>query len=218
MTLIALMIVIIPLIKNQKTAYVTAIVVTMSLPILSFILYLHWGSSEKLERYWLLQRQEVLVKADIAKIKNPHQLVDQLRAHLEAHPNSPKGWYLLGQIYLKIGEYQKSLSASEKAYQLKSDNSIYVAGYAEALYLNNKPLSSKVIALLNKSVKKQGVNIATINILAVNAYNHQHYMEAIRYWERLIPLFQPGSRDDRALLKMIARAQNELKKVESSRH
>jgi len=211
MTLIALAIAILPLMKKQKPSYRIAIVLTLGLPLLSLMLYLHWGSSRKLEQYWLLQKQSALVKAEMAKIKSPLQAIKQLQAHLEAHPNSPKGWYLLGQIYLKMQYYQKALLAFKQAYQLKPNNATYLTGYAKAIYLNNKQLSTKIVALLENIVDQDAHNIIAINLLAINAYKQKYYLQAIRYWERLIPLFEPRSRDGRALLTMIARAQKQLK-------
>lgn len=218
MTLAALGMVILPLIKQKKPAYRIAIILTLGMPLLSLTLYLHWGSSEKLEQYWLLKRQAALVKIEMAKIKNPIQVIDQLKAHLKAHPDSPKGWYLLGRIYLHMRYYQKSLLAFKKAYRLKPDNFGYAIEYVKASFLINKRLSPTMITLLKNSVKQNSNNISAINLLAINAYNNKHYGQAIEYWEHLIPLFEPGSRDSQVLLTMIARAQEKLKKGESSHH
>lgn len=214
MALIAVLFIAIPLFKKPslKPASKSAILVILCLPIFAFLLYLHWGSSEKLKEYWVIQDRAEQVKQELAKYKNPQQVINRLKAHLNQFPNSAKGWYLLGRIYLTTQHYHQSVKALAKANRLDPNNIKIATVYAQALFFDNhRQLSKKALMLLERVVSQSPNNINANNLLAINAYNQGHYQQAIEYWEKLLPLFEPGSKDSQALLSMIARAEKQLK-------
>ena len=210
LTLIALLFVIIPLIKHK--AIFTAIVIFILLPLVTGVLYFHWGNARSSLNYVLHQQQTLRVKAELAKIKNPQQVVDQLKAYLQGHPNSPKGWYLLGKIYLTQNNYPEALAALTHAHEQAADNIDYSTAYAMAVFFTNqKQLTPVTKQLLEQVLLQSPNNVAATNLLAIDAYNQGQYSQAIHYWEKLIPLFDPQSEDERLLLQMISRAQKQLK-------
>lgn len=214
MTLLAASFLVVPLLKGRgKRAYWSAAVVAVCFPVLTVMLYYHWGASNQLENYWALKSQAVKVKAELAKIKNPQQIIDQLKSHLQARPNSSKGWYLLGKLYLTTGRYAPSVTALAKAYRLNPSNLDYKVAYSEALFFNNhRQLTPQAMQLLKSVIARSPNNVAAINLLAINAYRLGHYQQAVDDWEKLIPMFQVGSRDREVLLSMIAKAQKHLKR------
>lgn len=48
-----------------------------------------------------------------------NQLITELQAHLQVDPNSSKGWYLLGKLYLSQNRITEANAAFAKAEALK---------------------------------------------------------------------------------------------------
>lgn len=208
MTLIAVAILAFPLRKKAK--YLPAMF-TIALPVVALTLYWHLGASQKLEHYWTLKREAKEVKLELSKIKSPMQVVDHLKAYLHLHPNSPRGWYLLGNLYFGQRQYSAALVASRKAYTLKPLNTQYAVAYAQASFFQNgRRLRPDILNLLKRIVIKAPRNVTAINLLAIHFYLQKDYKNAVQYWEKLLPLFAAGSPDQKILLSMIASAQKKI--------
>lgn len=211
LTVVALLPAIIPLIK-RKSIY-TAIAISILLPVISVSLYFYWCNPKDLLTYAAEKQRATQVKAELAKIKNPQQVITQLKNYLTTHPQSPKGWYLLGKIYLSQNHYQEALVALTNAHNQDPNNIEYTTVYVMATFFTNK----KQLTLPNKQLLIQVINqtpnnVAALNLLAIDAYNRREYKTAIQYWEKLIPLFDPQSEDEKILLQMISQAQKKLMK------
>jgi len=209
MTLIAVTILIFPIRKKYKFLPMMLLIM---LPILAFSLYWRMGSSQKLQHYWVLKQESKQVKIALSKIKNPQEVVDQLNAYLQVHPVNPKGWYLLGKVYYGERRYSEAMVALQKAHQQQRSNIQYAVAYAQASFFHNgRRLTPNVLKLVKHIVTIAPSNVSAINLLAINAYVQKNYINAVRYWEKLLPLFQVGSPDQKMLLSMIAGAQKKMK-------
>jgi len=214
MLMLALAFVLVPLWSGRegvRPAKLTGVMVLVALSIVAMGIYWKVGNSQALLHYWVLRKEAKAVHAQLAKIKNPMQIVDELKAHLRSHPNSPRGWYLLGQLELGIHYYSKAYHALAIAHHLQPRNDLYSVSYAQAAFFSHgRHLTPKMEQLLKGVITRHPNNVAAINLLAINAYLEHRYQIAVNYWERLIPLFPMGSQDSRMLLTMIARAQHQL--------
>lgn len=209
MTLLALYFAVYPLLKKASPLWLG--VVFVALPVFSLTVYLHFGTSQKLEQYWALVQKAKQVKTELAQLKSPQVVIKQLEAHLTQQPESARGWYLLGKLYLNEQVYSKAYRALNLAHDLKPQNTTYAVAYAQAAFFyHHKTLRDKEKAVLENVIARAPDNINAINLLAINAYTHKNYAQAVRYWEKMIPLFAPKSDDRKALLMMIARAQKKL--------
>ncbi len=187
----------------------------IALALVAFILYWHLGASKKLQHYWTLQREANQVKLELSKVKNPKQVVDKLKSYLRSHPNSPKGWYLLGRIHLTQRQYPEALLAFQKAHRQKPANTDYTVAFVQASFFENRrQLRPNVQMMLKRIIAQHPANIGATNLLAIDAYLKGDYRLALKYWEKILPLFQVGSRDQKVLLSMIAEAQKKLKRRE----
>ena len=205
MTLIAMLIVVFPIRKKQK--YLPAMLV-IALPVIAMMLYWHLGSSQQLQHYWVLKREAKQAKIELSAVKNPAQIVDQLKSYLRLHPNSPKGWYLLGKLYFRQRRYSEALAATQTAHEQEPSNTQYTLAYAQASFFQQgRRLTPSILKMLKRTVAKEPHNVSAINLLAIHFYLRKEYKIAVQYWERLLPLFQVGSSDQKILLSMIARAQ-----------
>ena len=207
MTLMAVAWVVLPLLKQRM--FITSLLLMILLPAFSLMLYFYCGNSRGLLDYFFHIQQETVIKAEL---KNPQAVVDALKAYLDSHPHSPQGWYLLGKMFLNAGDYKRAVDALNNAHSQASENIDYATAYAEALFFNHqRRLVPEAQQLLLQVLQRDTNNIAANNLLAINAYNVGQYHKAIHYWEKLIPLFDLQSKDEKMLLQMIYRAQQKLK-------
>ena len=83
-------------------------IVLFGFPVIALGLYLSFGDSRRLAQVWAAQRQNGEVAQQMAKIKDPQELITQLRDHLRQDPRSGEGWYLLGKLYLDLHRYAEA--------------------------------------------------------------------------------------------------------------
>lgn len=208
MTMGALAFVLWPIWKRHRFIALTLLI---ALPGVATLLYFHWGASDQLSHYWVLKTQAQAVESELADINTSDEVIEKLLAHLKQDPNSAKGWYLLGRLYLDTGRYEESEKAMFKAHRLKPDSDPYTVAYAQAWFFNhNQRLSPGLRAAVHDVLNRSSNNSAAINLLALDAYQQKQYSKAIAYWEGLIPQFPAGSRDRTVLLKMISQAQEKM--------
>ena len=207
MLIIALGIIVYPLRGAKTIAFVTSVIIA----VLALCIYAHIGSYKALRQYWRIQAESTQVKAALAKIKSPQQLIDQLQQHLTQDPNSAEGWFLLGKLYVDTGQVLLAQKALSRSYQLSPHNVDYVLTYVQAdFFANGRKLSPDDVALLAPILKRDPNNVNAINLLAIDAYLQHHYQTAVSYWERLLLIFPPDSADSKAVLQMIAKAQKNI--------
>jgi len=208
MTLIAVGFVLWPLWRQAKPAKITGLILLIAIPLFAVSLYWHFGASRELANYWNLKREAVIVKAEMQKIKNVEQLVDQLKAHLQQDPGSAKGWYLLGRLYMGQQHFIQAQTVFNKAYQLEPKNNEYAIAFAEATFFaKNRRLDNQTRELLRQVIQRDPTAISAMNLVAIDAFETKHYHQAIQQWEAMLPLFAVGSPESKMILTMIAKAQ-----------
>jgi len=104
--------------KFEKGALILSIV----LPALALTLYLFLGSSPTLKNFRWVQNQVAVVKADMRRFGNLNKLTLKLEQHMKQHPNSSRGWFLLGRLYLAEHHYQKAVLVLKRADKLQPNN------------------------------------------------------------------------------------------------
>jgi len=189
--------------------------ILISVPVLALGLYWKLGAWRELDHYWMQKQQAVLVKNALAQIKDPQQLVEQLKQFLQTHSHDAKGWHLLGNLYMHQDNYPGAVQAFAYAVKNDAEKIEYKVSYAQALFfVNDNKLTDQAQLLLKQVLLKEPNHIDAMNLLAINAYNQHQYQRALNYWEKLVAFFPPESRDAQVLYSMIAKAQKALAKHE----
>ena len=198
---------------RDQPSYKTALLLLIVFPVAALLLYLHWGASQKLQQAELLQKRVAVVKAEIEKTGSPIAIIDALKSRLQQHPQSARGWFLLGRLYMSNQQYQDAVEVFAKANQLQPKQPGIMVSYVQAQFFSDqrvlKPAGRK---LIQQALSIQPNNINAINLLAVDAYNHNDYQKALRYWLRLMPLIPPHTKDAKVLNAMIEKAQTAMAK------
>lgn len=193
----------IPVSRCAKVGFIT-------FPLFAVGLYLVFGGSAELQKFWAWQQQKLEVQQAMAKLKSPQELIDHLRDHLSQNPQSAEGWYLLGKLYLDQRQYADAESALNQAHQLQPQSSETVLALAKANFFNHQGhLTPAMAALLTSVLKSLPEPVDALNLLAVNAYRQKDFRQAVSLWQQALSLVPPDSPDSRTLLGMINQAQHQ---------
>lgn len=162
--------------------------------------YMYWGSFGLWRAHQHALRAQQMAEQIMHSINGPKELIAKLRAKLTDGPQSAKGWYLLGRLYLSQGESAAAVSAFAKAYAFKPQNTRFAVNYAQSLWENNHQQFNPEIRKIFSQVLKQNPNQAdALAMLAVDAYARGDYPLARTCWKRLLTLVPEGSEEAKAI-------------------
>jgi cytochrome c-type biogenesis protein CcmH len=195
---------------DNRPSRILAFILLITLPLIAGGWYWQGGNSQGVTQWRAAQQQDALVKAEIAKLGSAEQIALALRARLQQDPQSAKGWYLLGSLYLDLQHYPQAIEALERANQLQPNDATILVKYAAALFFAHHTLDTQAHLLLDRALQIKPHDVNALNLLAAGAYQAGDYATAIRYWEQLLSQFSANSEDGKALLAMIAQAQKKL--------
>ena len=170
-------------------------------PVLGLSLYLHFGSSDKVE----LTRE----------FSQPPQSLEEMVARLEraaaAQPDSAEGLYFLGRAYMAQNRPADAARVFERAANLAGRQPELLGQWAQAQYFaDDKKWSDKIQALTDEALKADPKEVTSLGLLGIAAFEDQRFQEAIGYWQRLMNELPEGDASRAALEGGIAKAREQL--------
>ncbi len=172
---------------SKKQLYFSMIVLSLAMISGSYVFYQKVGGEKQLLAWQQGVEQQQRLQKELAKFKNPDQLIEKFKQHLQQQPDSGKGWYLLGRLYITSNRIDEATAAFAKAYQLQPENMDALWQYAQTLYFKEQQnITPQIKSLINTVLQQQPGHPGAINLLAVAAYKNQSYQEAISYWQQLL--------------------------------
>ncbi|MBO4969100.1 MAG: c-type cytochrome biogenesis protein CcmI [Pseudomonas sp.] len=170
-------------------------------PVLGLSLYLHFGSSDKVE----LTRE----------FSQPPQSLEEMVARLEraaaAQPDSAEGLYFLGRAYMTQNRPADAARVFERAANLAGRQPELLGQWAQAQYFaDDKKWSDKLQALTDEALKADPKEVTSLGLLGIAAFEDQRFEQAIGYWQRLMTELPEGDASRAALEGGIAKAREQL--------
>ena len=170
-------------------------------PVLGLGLYLHFGSSDKVE----LTRE----------FSQPPQSLEEMVARLEraaaAQPDSAEGLYFLGRAYMAQNRPAEAAKVFERAANLAGRQPELLGQWAQAKYFaDNKKWSDTLQALTDEALKADPKEVTSLGLLGIAAFEERRFQEAIGYWQRLMDELPEGDASRSALEGGIAKAREQL--------
>lgn len=173
--------------------------------------YFCWGSFPQWQKYLQDTHAQVLAQQMLKSVKSPQELITKLKAKLENRPESAKGWYLLGRLYISQNDHQLASQAFAKAYRLKPKEEQFAVNYAHSLWQkNNQQFNPEIIGIFDTLLKNNPNQPDALAMLAMNAFLSKAYEDSIDYWQRLLSLAPEQSEEALAIRKAIAKAQEHI--------
>lgn len=170
-------------------------------PVLGLGLYLHFGSSDKVE----LTRE----------FSQPPQSLEEMVARLEraaaAQPDSAEGLYFLGRAYMAQNRPAEAAKVFERAANLAERQPELLGQWAQAKYFaDDKKWSDTLQALTDEALKADPKEVTSLGLLGIAAFEERRFQEAIGYWQRLMDELPEGDASRSALEGGIAKAREQL--------
>lgn len=202
----ALLILLYPFHQQKKQAVTWVLSVMLVLAVVT--LYHQWGGWQAWQDFQEQQVKAKLAKQLMKQYKTPTALIDSLRQKVLQHPNSAKGWYLLGRLYASQNEWHSAHQCFMKALRLQPEDEQYVVNDSYARWqLNQQRFNKNIRRALHRLLLKNPQQPDALALLAMDAYQQKHYRQAILYWQSLLRMTPPESEAALAIRKAIARAQ-----------
>lgn len=160
-----------------------ALAVGAGVTIMTLALYLTLGSPQ-------MPDQPLSARAgEIARWAEFRGLVEELEARLAADPAQPKGWEILAQSYLRLGNVDGAIEAFGKAAETSAADE--AAGYrvAQAQTLIDRDggvIGAAAREILAKALSADPRNVLARYMAALGADQAGAYDEAIERWQALL--------------------------------
>ncbi|GKW40415.1 MULTISPECIES: c-type cytochrome biogenesis protein CcmI [Pectobacterium] len=124
-----------------------------------------------------------------------------LRSQLETQPDNAQDWWMLGRIAGLLNNYDMSVQAFAKAFQLDPKNTDLALDYADLLSRSTDPRDSQRGGdMLRELMNSGSTNVRVLSLLAFNAYEAQRYQDAIDAWQMMLKLL-PQNDTRRAVIE-----------------
>jgi cytochrome c-type biogenesis protein CcmH len=173
----------------------TALLIALAVPLLAGVLYAALGQPAALDP---VARQGT-TQPDVDK------MVATLAARLEAKPDDPKGWAVLGRSYRVMGRMPDAQKAFERIGPELDRDPVLLAEYADVLAANNNGnLEGKPMDAVARALKLDPENPMALALSATAAFNRKDITTAVAQWERLLKNLPPGSEDAKWVQNQLA--------------
>lgn len=150
-------------------------------------LYWYWGAGDQVILAHQIKKEVKKIKTEVAKTGSMRVLIERLKTRVDQTPDDPKGWFLLGNLYLNNQQIDEAVNSFAKANNLKPNDVDIMTKYAEALFLkNNRKINKEAQLLIDKVLKNDLQNINALNMIAIDAFQRGDKKTAKEYWKKVL--------------------------------
>jgi len=176
-----------PVIRGRKSAMAVALVAILLIPAATVYLYERWGAMDRVEQFITM---EEMGATDGFRQAQMIELSGQLRDRLEASPDNPDGWAMLGRTYMRLERYDDAAWAFRQlANNVSDDERAEAVAYglsAQALFFGSQgAMTEEVTAAIEQARDLNPDEVNALGLLGINAFSQENYREAIEFWERI---------------------------------
>ncbi|EHZ7123448.1 c-type cytochrome biogenesis protein CcmI [Vibrio vulnificus] len=134
-----------------------------------------------------------------------------LRTRLHYQPDDATGWLLLGRIALANRDVNTAIDAMQKAFDLQPEDADIKLGYAQALMLSQDEMDQNTArSILSQLVREDYVDLRVFSLLAFDAFEHQDFAAAIKYWSIMQQMIGPEDSRYEMLARSIESAKQRM--------
>jgi cytochrome c-type biogenesis protein CcmH len=114
-------------------------------------------------------------------------MAEKLASRLKEQPNDPDGWAMLGRSYAVLGKHPQALPAFKQALELRPDDPVLIADYADALaVVNGRNLEGEPTRLIARALEIDPNNLKALSLAGTAAFVRKDYPLALRYWDKMV--------------------------------
>lgn len=190
---------------NAKSGGPWRYAILACVPIVTVLAYLGLGTPEALDASAVKPKQAA--PADHAR--NLDQLAERLAERLQKNPNDTEAWVLLARSYQMLGRSAEAVTAFARAIELVPNSAQLHADYADVqVAANGGQWSAQAQATVRKALEIDPSHPKAMWLAGTDAFLRKDYAAALAYWEKLLPLAEPGSEVAQTIQNNIAEARS----------
>lgn len=140
---------------------------------------------------------------------DPEIMVARLQAKMDANPNDPQGWMLLGRAYMMLNRPVDAVRSYDRILSEVRQDPQLTAAYAEALAASGD--IQRAQAWIDAAMKRGSKDPQIIFLAGGLAFAQGDNAKAIRFWEQVLQSLPPGSDEAKFVQENIAEARARLK-------
>ncbi|WP_095156999.1 c-type cytochrome biogenesis protein CcmI [Pseudomonas sp. Irchel 3E13] len=187
--------------RSARLGKALPLVAAFLVPLMAVGLYLHFGSSDKVE----------LAQEFAQAPQSLDEMTSRLERAVAAQPENAEGLYFLGRAYMAQERPADAAKAFERAVGVAGRQPELLGQWAQALYFaNNKQWTPQFQAITDEALKADPNEVTSLGLLGIAAFEGERYQEAIDYWNRLLVQLPEGDASRTALLGGIDKAKEKL--------
>lgn len=154
----------------------------------------------------------VRAEAPTQTSSNPQvlKMVETLAARLKTNPDNPKGWAMLARSYKVLGRFEEAEQAFLNAGEIVNNDPNLLVEYADLLAAKANGIDGQPLELVNKALQLDPLQPTGLMMSGVAAYQRGDFGLAIRQWEKLLTVLEPGSTDAQQVETDIAQAKTKI--------
>lgn len=201
-----------PATRKILSPQLTAIAVGVFVPVAAFGLYAWLGTPQALQA----SAPEQGLPADHPPMTGNNQqapdigkMVASLRKKLDANPDNPDGWAMLGRSYMNMERYPDAAQAFRKLLQLQPDNVEAMLTLADALAMSNDgKVSGEAEQLALKALAKEPENVTALWLAGLGAADKGDKASALQHWKKLLPLLADSPEEQAEVQSLIQQTES----------
>lgn len=175
-------------------------VYALALPVSAGILYWQLGAAP-----------DVAIADALATSEGASALEPRIRARLQARPDNPYYWLLLGRISQSEGHFATAANAFAKAVALMPEDGAVHAHYAQALFLaSGNKVTPAVESEIARAIALDPANSIALELSGIAAFAKSDFRAAILAWQGALQQAAADPEAAKALGAIIAKARERL--------
>ncbi|MFW5825382.1 MAG: c-type cytochrome biogenesis protein CcmI [Marinobacter sp.] len=197
--------------RRRRSTWAVVVAAVVILPLGVFLLYQELGALGKVEQYQAMQDIERSGGGD--QMARMDQLTRQLEERLQAEPDNPDGWGMLGRSYMRMERYPQAAEAFERLAEVADEENSKAVAWglsAQAWFFDSQgEMTEKVTRAMNRAREYDPDEVNTLGLLGIHAFEQRDFEEAIRHWEKIIEV-APDHPQLASIREGVARAYQQL--------
>ena len=177
-----------------KPSAVVMVLLALSIPLVAWPVYQQTGAKADWDISQTLEQARQKTTAGESTELEVERLIVQLNQRLEQHPQHTDYLMLLGSTQMSLANYAAATDVYRRLSDIYPKNPAVLAQYAQALYLSSdRTLTVKVRALADKALAINPQQTTVLGMMGIASFEQGDFLQAINYWQRLLPMLGPVS-------------------------
>lgn len=186
---------------RARPGTVSALLLAVAVPALAVLLYAQLGSRAALDPVMALNPAQ-------ATTEDVDALVQRLADRMQAQPEDPEGWALLGRAYAGLQRFDQARDAYAQAVARRTTpDAQLLADYADVLAMTQgRRLAGEPEKLIQQALALEPDQLKALALAGSAAMERGDYPAALKHWTRARSVAPPGSPFSTGLDPVIAEA------------